>query len=346
MSDPTPTSGARLKGAREQRGMSLEKAADEMHVDAWVIDALEAGDYARIGPMVYVKGHLKRYAEMLELPVDEIMSDLEPAVPAGGARERRRFPRPAREPSGSAAPVQAIAAVAAALALIGIVWWQPWDRRERATASPSPASPAEPAGAPESAAEADVDDQVTAPTAESDTPPAATRARGAAGGVVNEAGSGASGGARAAGMATTAPVMASTRTVMATPSAAPVAAPTASPALASTPPATAGAATEHPTSRPVRARLRLSFTSDSWVDVRDASGNKAFTGNGAANTVQTIVGAAPLHVYLRSASGVQMEINGRAVAIGPQFFSGDVARFEAGADGVLRREQTPARPQG
>ena len=97
---------------------------------------------------------------------------------------------------------------------------------------------------------------------------------------------------------------------------------------------------------PVRAHLRLSFTSDSWVDVRDAQGNRTFVGNGSANTVKTIAGAAPLHVYLRSASGVQLEINGRAVAIGPQFFSGDVARFEAGADGVLRREQTPARPPG
>jgi cytoskeleton protein RodZ len=90
----------------------------------------------------------------------------------------------------------------------------------------------------------------------------------------------------------------------------------------------------------------LSFTSDSWVDVRDALGNRAFAGNGSANTVKTIAGTAPLHVYLRSASGVQLEINGRAVAIGPQFFSGDVARFEAGADGVLRRELAPARPPG
>jgi cytoskeleton protein RodZ len=104
-----------------------------------------------------------------------------------------------------------------------------------------------------------------------------------------------------------------------------------------------------------RARLRLSFSSDSWVDVRDALGNRAYAGNGSANTVKTIAGNAPLHVYLRSANGVQMEINGRAVAIGPQFFSGDVARFEAGADGVLRRdesrdatkpEQPPARPPG
>jgi cytoskeleton protein RodZ len=95
----------------------------------------------------------------------------------------------------------------------------------------------------------------------------------------------------------------------------------------------------------------LSFSSDSWVDVRDALGNRAYAGNGSANTVKTIAGNAPLHVYLRSANGVQLEINGRAVAIGPQFFSGDVARFEAGADGVLRRdtshpEQSSARPPG
>ena len=47
---------------------------------------------------------------------------------------------------------------------------------------------------------------------------------------------------------------------------------------------------------------------------------------------------APMRVYLGFASGVQLEVNDRAVAIGPQFITGDVARFEAGADGVLRRE--------
>jgi hypothetical protein len=41
---------------------------------------------------------------------------------------------------------------------------------------------------------------------------------------------------------------------------------------------------------------------------------------------------------LGAGSGVQLEINNRAVAIGPQFFAGEVARFEAGADGVLRRD--------
>jgi len=45
-----------------------------------------------------------------------------------------------------------------------------------------------------------------------------------------------------------------------------------------------------------------------------------------------------MRVYLGFASGVQLEINNRAIAIGPQFMAGDVARFEAGADGVLRRD--------
>jgi hypothetical protein len=87
-----------------------------------------------------------------------------------------------------------------------------------------------------------------------------------------------------------------------------------------------------------RARLRLSFSADSWVDVHDAAGRRAFAGNGRANSVRTIAGMAPMRVYLGVASGVQLEINNRAVAIGPQFVFGDVARFEAGADGVLRRD--------
>jgi cytoskeleton protein RodZ len=86
------------------------------------------------------------------------------------------------------------------------------------------------------------------------------------------------------------------------------------------------------------ARLRLSFSADSRVDVYDYSGKPVFTGNGRANSVKTIAGIAPFRVYLGFASGVQLQVNDRAVAIGPQFVSGDVARFEAGADGVLRRD--------
>jgi cytoskeleton protein RodZ len=320
MSDPNPTPGSRLKAERELRGLSAQKAADEMHLDAWVIDALEAGDYARIGPTVYAKGHLRKYATMLGLPLAEIMSDFEPKQPAAG-RDTAKIPLASQR--AAAAPRvslrQAAASLAAVLLVIGVIWWQPWQQRTwgpptRAPSSIAPASAA--VEAPEQGRAANVDT--------SDDPAPPISAQDYAPGVATPS---------AAAHAASSP--AATRDV---------AAPAAmSPSAAATAP---GAG---------RARLKLSFTSDSWVDVRDALGNRAYAGNGSANTVKTIAGNAPLHVYLRSASGVQMEINGRAVAIGPQFFSGDVARFEAGADGVLRRdasrdaarsEQTPARPPG
>jgi cytoskeleton protein RodZ len=60
MSDAIAATGPRLKAERERRGLSAQKAADELHLDGWVIDALEAEDYQRIGPSVYAKGHLRR----------------------------------------------------------------------------------------------------------------------------------------------------------------------------------------------------------------------------------------------------------------------------------------------
>jgi cytoskeletal protein RodZ len=56
MSDAAATTGQLLKAARERRALSPQKAADELHLDAWVVDALEAEDYERVGPSVYAKG--------------------------------------------------------------------------------------------------------------------------------------------------------------------------------------------------------------------------------------------------------------------------------------------------
>ena len=82
------------------------------------------------------------------------------------------------------------------------------------------------------------------------------------------------------------------------------------------------------------------------MDVHDAAGRRVFAGNGRANSVRTIAGIAPMRVYLGFASGVQLEINNRAVAIGPQFVAGDEARFEAGADGILRHDSRSAAAPG
>ena len=264
-----------------------------MHLDRWVIDALEADDYQRIGPTVYAKGHLKKYAALLGLSAAEILAGFESRTPS-------RADPPAAGPSmllhsrddapsaGRLSLIQIGAGIAAAL-LIGILWWRPWHPRAKAPSAPPPAAAVHAAPA----------DQPV------------------------ESG------------------------LVASASAAPV--PEVAPAPTAATDAATAAGTEAPTA-PVpgagRARLRLSFSADSWVDIHDAAGKRTFAGNGLANSVKTISGAAPLRVYLGVGSGVQLEINDRAVAIGPQFFAGDVARFEAGADGVLRRDSHPDQTHG
>lgn len=289
MTGLTTAVGPRLKAERERRGLSAQKVADELRLDGWIIDALEAEDYERVGPSVFAKGHLKRYAAFLELPTAEIMAGYESHVqapkppPAQAANVRLRTDAPAI----SNLPIpQVVGSVAAVLLALGVLWWKPWHQRGAAPPPSQPAAvkprPGDGAESP-SAGAAAVPESPTADTALPSTPSASQSSAAAN------------------------PV----------------------PAGASEPNAAAGMG---------HARLRLSFSADSWVDVHDAAGRRAFAGNGRANSVRTIAGTAPMRVYLGFASGVQLEINNRAVAIGPQFVFGDVARFEAGADGVLRRD--------
>src|ERR1700722_4935965 len=126
MTVPSAPTGARLKAARERRGLSSQKPADELHLDGWVIDALEADDYERIGPSVYAKGHLKRYAALLGLPPAEIMAGYEshaqaptpPAAPPPNVRLRTDVPAVSSLPWP-----QLVGSVAAASLILGLLWW-------------------------------------------------------------------------------------------------------------------------------------------------------------------------------------------------------------------------------
>jgi len=56
-----------------------------MRLDAWVIEALESDQYERVGPAVYAKGHLKKYAGMLAIPWEEVVAATVRPVTAGRA---------------------------------------------------------------------------------------------------------------------------------------------------------------------------------------------------------------------------------------------------------------------
>ena len=315
MSEDPQALGQRLKAERERRGFSTQKIANGMHLDEWVIEALEAGDYQRIGPEVYAKGHLRKYSSLLGLSAAPPAADAPPPAPSPAIRYPPPIVRLDTPKDGHAAWPR-IGAVAAVVILAGGVFW--WRESRQGISAPTPARQPP----PPVLASADT----SADTSTDHAPPAADEPAGSA----YEAAS---------------PAPASEPT----PEAAAIPAMMTRPAPTPAAPAAAAAATAvaaELTPGVGKARLRLSFSADSWVDIHDYSGKRLFEGNGRANTVKTVAGAAPFRVYLRSASGVQLQLNDRAVAIGRQFISGDEARFEAGADGVLRREPPSAPGNG
>jgi cytoskeletal protein RodZ len=65
---PPRSIGERLHAGRDRAGLSVAAAAEKLHLDPKVIEALEADRFAELGASVYVRGHLKRYADFVGEP--------------------------------------------------------------------------------------------------------------------------------------------------------------------------------------------------------------------------------------------------------------------------------------
>jgi len=117
----SPLGGGRLAIARLENEMSVHEIAKELHLDEPTVVALEQNNFEMLGAAVFAKGHLRKYAEIVGVPVDEILSDyyqLHRSVGAPAVVGRVRKPRHSisRGPWIATALVLIIAAIAA-------YWW-------------------------------------------------------------------------------------------------------------------------------------------------------------------------------------------------------------------------------
>jgi cytoskeleton protein RodZ len=71
------TPGGMLRAERERRGFSVQHAAEEMHLDTRVIEALEANRFEALGAPVYARGHLRKYATILGLSAATVLARYE-----------------------------------------------------------------------------------------------------------------------------------------------------------------------------------------------------------------------------------------------------------------------------
>jgi cytoskeleton protein RodZ len=68
--------GARLRAAREARGLSVDEVGLRLRLPQRVIASLESGDFARIEHDVYLRGYLASYTRLLDLPTSALTDDL------------------------------------------------------------------------------------------------------------------------------------------------------------------------------------------------------------------------------------------------------------------------------
>ncbi len=67
------SAGERLRNARELNKMSVKHVADRLYLDVHVIEALEADDYEVLPPALFIRGYLRNYAKLLEIPPESLV---------------------------------------------------------------------------------------------------------------------------------------------------------------------------------------------------------------------------------------------------------------------------------
>jgi cytoskeletal protein RodZ len=122
---PEAGPGAWLAAAREQAGLSLMQAAEQLHLDVAAVKALEAGRFEVLGAAVYARGHLRRYAELLGLPAQEVEKSFLQLHPARSNPDLRHGAGLLQKSDAATRALRPRTAALGALVLviIGVVLW-------------------------------------------------------------------------------------------------------------------------------------------------------------------------------------------------------------------------------
>lgn len=74
--EPTgPLCGERLRAARHENDIPIRDIAKELHLDEAKVRALEENNFAFLGAPVFAKGHMRKYAELVGVDIDDVLAD-------------------------------------------------------------------------------------------------------------------------------------------------------------------------------------------------------------------------------------------------------------------------------
>ena len=267
--------GARLRSARERSRLSILQAAERLHVDPDVLEALEADNFAALGAPVYVKGHLRHYAELVGESA-EALFELYAQGTRVPAPDLTRVPKPVPDHAGRLVAPAVVVVICFAAA--GTVWWGLSLSRRHWIVTASRPVPF---------------------TVSAVTPSSPEQA---------------------------APVAVTSRAAVALPT-----------AFASSRAAFTSASATHAVTAVGAPHGQIdavfTYSANSWTEVYDATGRRLLYGLASGPATRKLEGVPPLSVMLGDASGVTIEIGGRAASISRFVRSDHTAHFLIAADG-------------
>jgi cytoskeleton protein RodZ len=337
----SPGPGERLRAARLSMGFDLAKIASELHLTSAVVEDLEADRYSDIGARVFVRGYLRNYARIVDMPVESILRQFDEKWPDDNIRQSMVRESPTLPADGG--PSRGMAGAMTWLLVIGLLvlflmWWrgyldeivpeqiragnivaggvgsvpEPEQTFYRDEPFPADGSLLLPPGAPDSERLPGADDGLESPGSllpgESDSPLNADQP-------VSEA-TLLDGEGDTTAAAPAAPLGATT-----------VAAPRSSPAVTGVTPV----AVEAPLAEgaPViegSKQIVMTFNAPCWVDVRDSEREFKLFGEMPKGTRKVLDGQPPYKLVIGNAEAVSITVNGRPFDLSP-YAKGNVARF-------------------
>ncbi|MCP3241728.1 DUF4115 domain-containing protein [Aeromonas hydrophila] len=289
--------GQLLRNAREQLGWTREQVASRIHLRLTLIAAIESDTYDKHTSHTFIRGYLRTYAKLVGIPEETILAayDKLGLTPPDNI-DMQSFSRRSRQQANDSRLKVVTWLVILVLIALSVAWW--WQSTARRSAGD------EALAATEMGATSNTPSATVPPAVDVADPVVA---------LVTSAAAATSADPVASAAATTLPVDASSAVATTA---------VASSAATATQPAADTAASE-PAKVP---QLKMSFTADCWLDVKDAKGKTLFSGLKKANDELVLEGPEPLKFIIGAPMAVNIEYQGKSIDMS-RYNNGRTARL-------------------
>lgn len=289
--------GQLLRNAREQLGWTREQVASRIHLRLTLIAAIESDTYDKHTSHTFIRGYLRTYAKLVGIPEETILAayDKLGLTPPDNI-DMQSFSRRSRQQANDSRLKVVTWLVILVLIALSVAWW--WQSTARRSAGD------EALAATEMGATSNTPSATVPPAVDVADPVVAPATSAAAATSVDPLASAA---------VTTMPVDASSAVATTA---------VATSAATATQPAADTAASE-PAKVP---QLKMSFTADCWLDVKDAKGKTLFSGLKKANDELVLEGPEPLKFIIGAPMAVNIEYQGKSIDMS-RYNNGRTARL-------------------